>query len=619
MSAPNSILATTDPVIDLRRKHQAFLARIGSNPPEREEIASFIGELQAAGRFLPDRPDDKRRGAVRNMLFYWTGDAIARGHRPKDAPLPQLADYAENAPAEAGAGAAPAAEESPAKAGEPVPPEPKLKVEGIAPNPEIALEPVLPDNLKDDRSSGNTAQSPGLGGLIGSILGGKPGQAGLSDALGGMFGTGAKSGGVLRKRDGKTTLVVPNDGPEPAHSQPESAAEKRPEDRPLTDIEAIARARIILRYAGSARQWKQTPPGKQTDYLLTGNRLAEASLYVNDDADIRAHVEASEKARDAAEEAEAAAREAAHALRNKQQKQRIAFLTGLVIFAFSMSGALLWQSTRLSTSLAETENQRRAAIEALAARDRADRERELAFESFDARQRQQTIAPPSASNISEAPRRPTPPSAMPEQVPVPVAVAEPCSGYLWLGSPSESRLQSGQSPATLKPGDKVTISLANDIRLRETAPSFNYQMGRQNGLVPAGGTVTISSLLSPYERSGVFQYWAQVLAPRQFCTSVFVQFAGAMPGKLDRIKGELLNIGVQAPPAEELASARGKAEVRYYWDSDRPVAQQLAEVLGKHSKDGKPLRLTPLTDFPPAAKAKATTIEVWLDLDLLKP
>lgn len=140
-------------------------------------------------------------------------------------------------------------------------------------------------------------------------------------------------------------------------------------------------------------------------------------------------------------------------------------------------------------------------------------------------------------------------------------------------------------------------------------------MGRQNGLVPGGGSVTIESLLDPYQRPTGPQYWAQVLAPRQFCTSVFVQFAGAMPGKLDMIKGELLNIGVQTPPAEELASARGKAEVRYYWTSDVPVAQQIAVALGKFTRDGKPLRLTPLTDFPPAAKAKATTIEVWLDLE----
>jgi hypothetical protein len=233
--------------------------------------------------------------------------------------------------------------------------------------------------------------------------------------------------------------------------------------------------------------------------------------------------------------------------------------------------------------------------------------------------RQEITEPPTASNISQAPRRPSPPVATPETLPLPASVAEPCSGYLWLGSLAESRLIGRQSPASLKPGDKATINLVDDLRLRETAPSFNYQMGRQNGLVPAGGTVTISEVLPPYTRPSGDQYWAQVLAPRQFCTSVFVQFSGGSATKLDAVKRELLGIGVQVPPAEELASARGKAEVRYYWASDAPVAQQVAATLGNITRDGKPLRLTPLTDFPPAAKARSTTIEVWLDLDTLKP
>ncbi|MBN8533014.1 MAG: hypothetical protein J0L51_02890 [Rhizobiales bacterium] len=536
MGSQTSALSAADPVIDLRRKHQAFLARIGTNPPGADEIAAFMDELQSAGRLLPDTPEDKRRSTVRNMLFYWAGDAIARGHRPKNAPLPQLADFAgESAGATHESG-------------------------------------IVPERIADDKAeSGNREPA-------------------------------AESAGSA-----------------PPESVPVSSPEKSQGDKPLTDIEAIARARIILRYGGSARQWKQTPPEKRADYLLTGNRLAEASLYVQDDPDIRAHVEASEKARDAARDAEITRR-------SKLQRQRIGILTGLVVFAFSMVGALWWKSIQLQEALDEAEKQRQAAVAALSARDRADREKAAAFEVLEdpelrlrQSQRQQADAPPTASNISEAPRRPAPPAGKPEDVPVPIAVAEPCSGYLWLGSPSDSRLLNGQSPAALKPGDKVTISLANDIRLREAPPSFNYQMGRQNGLVPGGSSVTIESLLTPYQRPSGAQYWAQVLVPRQFCTSVFVQFAGAMPAQLDAIKGELLNLGVQTPEAEELSSARGKAEVRYYWASDWPVAQQVATALGKFTKDGKPLRLTPLTDFPPAAKAKATTIEVWLDLDLLKP
>lgn len=572
MSAPSETLSAADPVITLRRRHQDFLARIGGDPPSLKERQDFMAELQAAGRKISD---SRRRSAVRNMLFYWAGDATTRGERPKDAPLPQLDEFSE----EGQAAAEPASDSFAQSAGQ------------LAESPPDGS----PKRSESLQINDQTAQTSGAGGNVGSMPAKKEPEKAQSAA------------------------EAPNAAP-PAHV-------------PLSDIEEMARARIILRYSGYARQWKLAEPAKQADYLLKGSPLAEASLYVKDDPDIRAHVEASEEARDAARNAE-------NTLRSKQYKQRIGILSLLVIFAFSMVGALLWKSSQLQDALTEAEKQRQdadmqrleaqkqrqAAVDALNARDRADREKAAAFEVLEdpelrqrQSQRQQTIAPPTASNIAETPRRPSPPTAKPEEVPVPALVAEPCSGYLWLGSPTDSRLLNGRSPASVKPGDKVTISLVNDIRLRETPPSFNYQMGRQNGLVPGGSSVTIDSLLDPYQRPTGPQYWAQVLAPRQFCTSVFVQFAGAMPAKLDMIKGELLNIGVQTPPAEELASARGKAEVRYYWASDVPVAQQVAAALGKFTRDGKPLRLTPLTDFPPAAKAKATTIEVWLDLDLLQP
>lgn len=599
MSAPSHTLSATDPVIGLRRKHQALLARIGTDPPGLEERQAFMAELQAAGRFLPDLPGDKRRSAVRNMLFYWAGDATTRGERPKDAGLPQLDDFL----GEGSAGAEPQAE-----VGAP-PPEPKPE-----PKAESAASGTVENVIQTLNAPGPT-KSPGLGGMLGSMLGGQSGNSGLSGVLGGLLGGGGKS---APSPDGKSAETAP--------AQPAGPAASPPPNVPLSDIEEMARARIILRYSGYARQWKLADPSKQSDYLLKGSPLAEASLYVNDDPDIRAHVEASEAARDAARNAEIA-------LRNSRQRQRIAFLSVLVIFAFAMVGALMWKSSQLEEALgkAETERQaaetaRVAAVEALNARDKADREKAAAFEVLEdpelrlrQSQRQQVIEPPTASNVSEAPRRPSPPLATPKDVPIATPVAEPCSGYLWLGSPTESRLMGGQSPTALKPGDKAVINLVDDLRLRETAPSFNYQMGRQTGLVPAGSTVTITEVLAPYNRSSGLQYWAQVSVPRQFCTSVFVQYSGTSPTKLEALKSDLLAIGAQTPPAEELPSARGKAEVRYYWAADAPIAQQVATTLGKFTRDGKPLRLTPLTDFPPAAKAQATTIEVWIDLDMLKP
>lgn len=613
MSASSSPFSASDPVVALRRKHQALLARIGSEPPVQEEREAFMAELQAAGRFLPDDRDDKRRSAVRNMLFYWVGDAGTRGERPKDAPLPQLDAFTR----EGAAGA-----ESPPEREAPDIKAPARETGSVASDGTGRVDAVL----TGDQTAGSSKTA--LDNVLGSVLGDPAIGSGV---LSSIIAPTAKGGAILGEFVGK--LVNPYGKATPAPQQGDVSPAKPQDNIPLTDIEAMARARIILRYSGYARLWKLADPAKQADYLLKGSQLTEASLYVGDDPDIRSHVEASEAARKSAQEAE-------HREALTQQKRRITALSVILVFAMVMAGMLWWKSyqltiksnqlesksTELQNALDKAENARKTAEAALEARDKADREKVAAFEVLEDRdrnerldKRQETYEPPTASNVSEAPRRSASPLELPVDVPRPLAVAEPCSGYLWFGSATDSRLIGGQSPASLKPGDRATVSFKDDLRLRETPPTFNYQMGRQIGLVPAGGTVTISELLAPYPRPSGTQYWTQVLAPRQFCTNVFVQFSGTSPTKLDAIKGELLSIGVQTPPAEQLQSASGKAEVRYYWTADAPIAEQVAASLAKFTRDGKPLRLTPLIDFPPAAKARATTIEVWIDLDGLKP
>jgi hypothetical protein len=65
---------------------------------------------------------------------------------------------------------------------------------------------------------------------------------------------------------------------------------------PPTDIEKEARVRAILRIAALARQWRLTADSQaKRGYLLSGKALTEASLYADQDPDIRDLVAASEK------------------------------------------------------------------------------------------------------------------------------------------------------------------------------------------------------------------------------------------------------------------------------------------------------------------------------------
>ena len=140
-------------------------------------------------------------------------------------------------------------------------------------------------------------------------------------------------------------------------------------------------------------------------------------------------------------------------------------------------------------------------------------------------------------------------------------------------------------------------------------------MAAQIGLVQAGSSVRLAAPpLPPYPRTAGPQIWARVSVPRQFCTTVFIQYTGNA-GDLPAIKSQLEGIGVQVPPAERLDTAKAKAEVRYYWKEDAAIALQVANTLAGFSATKKPLLLTPLLDFPARAKPKATNIEVWIDLD----
>lgn len=187
-----------------------------------------------------------------------------------------------------------------------------------------------------------------------------------------------------------------------------------------------------------------------------------------------------------------------------------------------------------------------------------------------------------------------------------------CSGYIWLGAKGDgSRLDDHRDPATVAVGDLVTLDQRADIRLRAALPDpVRYTMAPLAGLVPAGARVKILDAPVVYKRSQD-QIWVQAGVPKVYCTTVYLQYVGSDATR-DTVVGALGELGVQAPPAQLIQSAKGLAEVRYYWPADKMVAEQVAATLARFNK-GKPLKVVTLLNYP--TKPASGTMEVWLDLD----
>ena len=77
----------------LRQHHQDLARRCLSQPIGADERQAFIDQLAASGKALPPGRD---RDAVRKLLYYWTADAVSRGERSREQPLPALEPFSGN-------------------------------------------------------------------------------------------------------------------------------------------------------------------------------------------------------------------------------------------------------------------------------------------------------------------------------------------------------------------------------------------------------------------------------------------------------------------------------------------------------------------------------------------
>jgi len=247
---------------------------------------------------------------------------------------------------------------------------------------------------------------------------------------------------------------------------------------------------------------------------------------------------------------------------------------------------------------------------------------------------QQTALPPGPvnANAPSAEQRTeiVPQAANPVVVALPAPIGNQpnaeaaCKGSMWIGADGAGNLRAtaaaGGGPvtvATVKRGD--TYVTTTNVRLRRGAPATDYVQGESIGIVPKGAQVAALGEPVPYKRpNGSTQYWLDVRVAGQICSLVYFQFSGGTLDDARAVATDLQALGYLVPGQEQLRTASGLAEVRYYYDEDKERAAQLARetqmVVSKlQLAAGRRIKPVDMTSWP-RQKPPIGTLELWLDL-----
>jgi len=540
----------TSLVASLNQRHNRLAASWVSGSPSANDARALVTDIVAAGAVVPDGPE---RDSLRNLLYFWCSEeAVIDAER---GTLPRLDPFRPQTP----------------------------ETHAAAPSPP---------------ADAVAASAPAAGGGIGATVAGVA-EPVLRSVMTGMFKQVADR---LRSTDARKDQSPPS----PSATSPAG---------PPSDAEA----RAIVRISALARQWRMTDEINKRGYLLTGKALAEASLFMDRDPEIKALVTASEKSerftnwvkRGLVVLAFVALASLAYLFKvDGDRKAQVAEAEVQVAKAEARAATEL--TRQQSTDSLHNRATVQTAVDALSRDDLDPLKRYLesmGANRYEVSRLQLQAATPVQKEVDATvapPQRTAPP-----QLQVAAAGVATCSGYLWFGSKSDSRLANDSDPALLKSGESVVLDARADIRLRAEWPPESYVMPRQVGLVPAGGQVTLSSDIRTYRRSLGDQIWAQVTVPRTYCSTVFLQYVGPTEKRRSVIDA-LRAMGVQAPPSEQIASAKGLAEARYFFPEDKPVAEQVATTLSAFNGDKK-LGVLYVANVP--VKPSPGTIEVWLDLN----
>jgi hypothetical protein len=226
-------------------------------------------------------------------------------------------------------------------------------------------------------------------------------------------------------------------------------------------------------------------------------------------------------------------------------------------------------------------------------------------------------------SVRQSLQRAIAPAAGPSPSPTPApAASQNCKGAMWIGANNLVNLRFAGADADrrvtladIQP-ERHFISTKN-VRLRQAPPGEGYTQQEAIGIVPEGAEVVALRQPTIIDRSGK-QYWLEVGVSGQVCSLVYFQFAGA-PADSARFKSALEKQGYLVPGQEQLSSAQGIADVRYYYAEDRGSAEQLARDAMADAKalglaGGRQITLRDLTSWPEQKKPPRGTLELWLDL-----
>ena len=233
------------------------------------------------------------------------------------------------------------------------------------------------------------------------------------------------------------------------------------------------------------------------------------------------------------------------------------------------------------------------------------------------------IRPPEPSIDPPVPRD----APLPASAPAPAAVSSPspipppvpekimCSGAIWLGADGSNVRDGPPLDATDWIGRTVHVGV--EIWLRRGVPDSNYRNQQGILVLPAGTPVVAQENPVGYPRpNNVVQYWIRVGVPGRACSNVYLQFTGE-PAVAEAFRGRLVALGYTVPKPEQLRSAQGLAEVRFFYDEDRIAAEQLAktvEALGATlgGLQGRKIGVNDRSDGR-MPKPPMGTLELWLD------
>jgi hypothetical protein len=193
-------------------------------------------------------------------------------------------------------------------------------------------------------------------------------------------------------------------------------------------------------------------------------------------------------------------------------------------------------------------------------------------------------------------------------------------GFVWVGSPDKSNLQTLAGdpvavPNEVRVGEQFVMTL--NIYLRAGPPDpTTYSQQPSVAVIAPNTRIEITAPPVPYSRPTGTQYWAGVRVVSVALPTVFFQFAGGSREQAQAVSKALQARGYRIPGEERTPAAAGQRTVRFFYAADRAAAEKLAaETTATLQKLGYANLEVSVSDQTASTKKNpAGLVELWLDL-----